>query len=276
MKDSFLKNATWSLQTALKNQAGDPGWDDYRVDPPNLNYTQVIGQIQQDVINVPYSNKTISECFALYDDYFAPQGNAVILVKNESVQTPTNDSLLMYVSVIPRSDDWGKNLWALENGTGNWVALSPEEPVTAWFLGPPMYEVSSCLVQPLDVTTTSCRFEYSPWIMIIICSLNFIKALVMVCVWILRRWQYRERQDAQKEILYTLGDAIASFMRNQDSTTKNMCLASKDDFLSRRTWKSRLVKAHPSPSQEPREWNYDSRRWMAAASLKRWLILLSM
>ncbi|KAK3940285.1 hypothetical protein QBC46DRAFT_459091 [Diplogelasinospora grovesii] len=240
VKDSFLDNCAWSLETAERNRHGDPGWNETRVNPPELNYTQVIQGIQRDALSLPYVKKNVTECFDLYADYFAPQGNAVILVKNASIQTPTNDSLLMYVSVVPRWDDWGKNLWALGNGTGRLVALSPPEPVTEWFLGPPRYEVSSCLVQPLRTTASSCRFEFSPQIMIIICSLNCTKALVMLSIFFLRSWQDPKRQESQKE-------------REPDTTTENMCLAPKDDFLPTRTWKNRLVKKDPSPSQDARE-----------------------
>jgi hypothetical protein len=92
----------------------------------------------------------------------------------------------------------------------------------------------------------------------------------------LRQWQAKEQQASQKEVLYTLGDAIASFMREPDPTTENMCLATRDDFLSKRTWKNRLVKQHPKSTQEPRAWKDEPRWWIAAASLKRWIVLLLM
>jgi hypothetical protein len=36
----------------------------------------------------------------------------VIVAKNQSVQAQSNDSLLIFASVIPRSDNWAKNGWA--------------------------------------------------------------------------------------------------------------------------------------------------------------------
>lgn len=275
VKDSFLDGADFSLSTAEINRGADAGWNESRVNPPD-DYTKIISDMRRDALSMPYLNKTVSECFDLYDDYFAPQGNVLIFVKNQTVQTPPEDSLLMYVSIIPRSDGWGKNMWALGNGTGAFVALSPPKPVTEWFLGPPHYEVSRCLVQPPALLATQCRFEYSPWIMWVVCSLNLIKALVMLFIWAFRRWQAKALVDEKKEVLYTLGDAISSFMRVPDEKTQNMCLATKHDFTTKRTWRNRLVKEPVSTSQEPREFKVESKRWMAAASLRRWIVLISM
>ena len=228
-------------------------------------------------MNGAYKDRNLSSCFGLYDDYWQPQGNAVILVRNESVQSPPDDSLLMYVSVIPRLDDWAKNMWALENGTHDWVAISPSQPITSWFVGPNRYQVSHCLIQPPDQIQTRCRFEYSPPIMFTICFMNFIKAFIMLTIWILRRWQepHKQNEDPREtEVIYTLGDAISSFMRFPDETTVDMGLATKYDFLRRRSWESRLVKRAPNPSSEPREYKPVVKQWRSAVSLKRWLVAL--
>jgi hypothetical protein len=223
-----------------------------------------------------YQFQNVSTCFDTYNDYWSAQANVVVLVKNQSVQASTNDTLLIFVSIIPRSDDWAKNMWALANGTGEFVALSPPTPVTEWFLGPPRYEVDYCLVQAPVLTTQRCNFEYSPQIMAVVCILNLTKTLVMLCVWFIRKWQSTDYRNQDKGVLYTLSDAIASFMRRPDLTTVNMCLATKYDFLSKRTWKNRLVKELPTPSQDAREWKEVRRRWMSAASHRRWFNLLFM
>lgn len=69
----------------------------------------------------------------------------------------------------------------------------------------------------------------------------------------MKKWQSKKPGDSQKVVLYTLCDAIASFMREPDETTKDMCLATRDDFRSRRALKNRLIREDPTPSQEPRE-----------------------
>jgi hypothetical protein len=281
VKDSFMHKASWNIFTAEKNRAGDISWDEGRVNPTHINgklanYTDVILRMQQDAISMPYQRLNISDCFKLYDDYWAPQGNALIFVGNQSVQTPKDDSLLMYVSIIPRSDDWAKNMWALGNGTGQFTVTQPPQPVTCWLLGPPHYSVSHCLVQPLrpESAAARCRFEYSPPIMFTICFLNFLKAGVMLVIWLLRRWQNQERHDADKEILYTLGDAISSFMRRPDETTRHMGLATKWDFMSKRSLSKRLVKQAPQPPAAPRSFQDEKYPWWHAASYNQWFVLL--
>ncbi|KAH9230485.1 hypothetical protein K456DRAFT_55561 [Colletotrichum gloeosporioides 23] len=279
IKDSFLANSTWSLTTAEANRAGDWGWNDTRVNPTNLDYEQIIRGMQQNASS--YQEMNVSDCFALYDDYWQPQGNVLVLVKNQSVQTPPDDSLLMYVSIVPRSDDWGKNMWALGNGTGRFIAQSPPKPVTVWYLGPKHYEVARCLVQPPNELHTKCRFEYSPPIMFTICIMNFIKAFIMICIWYLRKWQDRKQHRKAKEVLYTLGDAVASFMRDPCEQTKDLGLSTKSDFLTTRKWKDRLVKQTPvilkeTTNREAKEFSPTAKQWRSAASLKRWVILLCM
>lgn len=245
------------------------------MNPPELDYSSIIKCIQDSVFNSTYEERNVSDCFELYDDYWQPQGNAVILVANQSLQTPANDSLLIYVTVVPRMDDWTKNMWAIGNGTGQFLATSPDYPVIDWYLGPKRYKVSRCLVQPPESIDTRCRFEYSPPIMITVCVLNFVKALVMMFIWAWRKRQDPLHQDLLKEHIYTLGDAISSFMRTPEERTRDMCLATKHDFIHRRTWKNLFVKQQPDPSRESRPWAADPRFWMQAASGRRWSILLT-
>lgn len=266
-----MDGAVFNLTTAEINRGTDSGWNESRVNPV-ANYAEIISEMRRDAKSAPYLNQTLSQCFDIYDDYFAPQGNVLVFVKNQSVQTPADDSLLMYVSVVPRSDGWGKNMWALGNGTGAWTVKSPPKPVTEWYLGPPHYEVSHCLVQSPALLTTQCRFEYSPWIMWVVCCLNLVKALVMLFIWLLRKWQDDKREKLDEQVLYTLGDTIASFMRTPDEKTRNMCLATRYDFLNKRTWRSRFVK----PPQQPRAFQPKKMRWFSAASPRRWVVLMVM
>jgi hypothetical protein len=183
----------------------DPGWSESRVSPPSINATEVIQQMQKDVLTVPYQNLSVTSCFARYADYFQPQVNVVILVKNESVQTPSNDSLLLQVTINHRSDDWAMNLWAAGNGTHQFLLNEPTDNVTTWFLGPPRYEVRYCLaVQPASLSKI-CRFECCPWTIVTVCALNFFKAGKMLIIWRLRRWQEKERHVAKEQVCTLLG-----------------------------------------------------------------------
>ncbi|KAK2597351.1 hypothetical protein QQS21_006048 [Conoideocrella luteorostrata] len=280
VKDSFVSGSPFNLTTAMNNRAGDPGWDEYRVNPDHIDYASVFTDLQRDCHT--YKQMNISSCFELYDDYWKPQGNALILVRNRTVQSPSDDSLLMYVYVVPRWDDWGKNMWALGNSTREYVAqLRLSQQVTHWYLGPPRYEVSSCLVQDPSSIELTCRFEYSPHILITVCLMNLAKLLIMLWAWFARRRETNSNKSANSnkpeslEILYTLGDAIASFMKVPDPTTRNMCLATKDDFLRTKpslcSWRSRT----PKPSTEPRLFRNEPKFWMQAASMTRWVVLIA-
>lgn len=273
VKDSFLTGSPFNLTTATNNGADDPGWDYSHVNPDYVNYLTTFSDIQREAST--YKEMNISSCFDLYDDYWKPQGNVIILVKNETVQSPSADSLLMYVYVVPRWDDWGKNLWALSNGTGKFVAQSsPSQPVTNWYLGPPRYEVSRCLVQDPTQINLSCRFQYSPHILVTICLMNFVKAAIMLWAWVARRRDAKATEPVGSQTLYTLGDAIASFMRVPDRTTTDMCLATKEDF-SRKRPRVCFGKMPPKPTDSPREFRNEPKIWMQAASTTRWIILIA-
>ncbi|KAH6889399.1 hypothetical protein B0T10DRAFT_606713 [Thelonectria olida] len=273
VKDSFLDGASFDFATARTRQSGDPGWDDFRVDPDYINYTDVFLGVQKNAST--YQRLNLTACFELYDDYWKPQGNVIVQVENTTLQTPTNDSLLLFAYIVPRWDDWGKNMWALGNGTGKFVAQSPTHPVTEWYLGLPHYRVSSCLVQDPDTIKLTCRFQYSPQILITVCLMNFVKAGIMLWIWESRRKEKHDSGSIDAQPLYTLGDAIASFMRRPDPTTIDMGLATKYDFLRpRKPWFS-LHSKDPELNREPREFRKQSMFWMQAASVKRWAILVS-
>ncbi|KAI0534992.1 hypothetical protein GGR58DRAFT_515688 [Xylaria digitata] len=213
-----------NLSTAERNRQGDPAWDNYKANP-RQNYQRIIADIQSNVTHVLYDAKNASACYALYDDYWAVQGNAVVFVKNETAQQNKNDSLLLYVS---------------------FVAFSPPPSVTTWFLGPPRYEVSRCLiqVQPPKATANRCRLLYSA---------HILKTDER------RREALRGEGDTRptesitaprEATLVTLGDAVASFMRKADKATKNMCLVTKHDIIN------------------------ENIRWMSVVTRKQWSCLI--
>ncbi|KAI0378510.1 hypothetical protein F5Y04DRAFT_272481 [Hypomontagnella monticulosa] len=284
VKNSFITGASWNLTVAERNRKGAAAWDEARVNPPQ-DYHKVISDIQQEAMRGSYERKNTSDCFSLYDDYWAPQGNAVIFVKNDT-SPPEDGSLLMYVGIVPRWDCWAKNMWAVSNGSMAFKAVSPSSPVTNWLLGPPKYQVSHCLVQPPNTAAGRCGFQFSTYIMYTVCVFNFVIGSTMVSVWVYRRrmkrgeniWTQRQDVDHGSDPscvgLSTLGDAIASFMRYPDNTTANMCLATKHDFESKGT--GRHDNKQWEPPKHPREWKATPRRWFTAVSWKQWSGLLFM
>ncbi|KAL6718922.1 hypothetical protein ACLMJK_003157 [Lecanora helva] len=288
VNDAFLSDGSWNLTAAEVRGSSDPGlsW----VTPNNSTYgwripvmtpEETIATIQNNASKGLYTKMDANQCFLRYNDYFAALGNVVVVTSNQSVQGQVNDSLLIYASIIPNSDDWAKNQWATANGTKVETAARTQQPksfpISTWYLGPGYYVADYCLVQPPATTADRCRFEYAPGIMVTICIINLVKVCVMLSVWWarLRNNDYGRisRRFQESSVLYTLGDAVASFMQEPDETTKSMCLATRYDFQRKRDLKFRphLVK---EPSTAPRPWTTQRQFWNSAASWKRWAVLL--
>lgn len=312
VKDSFLNDTTWSLETSQENATGPSYWawtKDGRVNPPDWNTTAIIAGMQKQAVNSssPYLYANISTCFDTYNDYFSPQGNVLIYVKNQSLQSPPTNSLLLYVSVVPRYDDWPKNLWALQRDelTTSGALARDVKPgsVTQWSVGVAYYEVDHCLMQQPPYTEQRCQLQYSPAIMWVVCSFNLIKGLVVLTVWVSSetacRWprmgkqrkpnhptdpETVSREKHEKTPLYTLGDAIASFMRYPDGTTANMCLASRENFhekrISRWFWdmvpKRMLERTPESTVVYEGRWKPRATQWRHAVSLRSWILFLGL
>ncbi|KAI1130524.1 hypothetical protein F5Y10DRAFT_235421 [Nemania abortiva] len=293
VNDSFLSGAGWDLATAVRNRGSDPGWNEHETKPPNVTYESLIEDMQKDVMNGLYEMKNVSECYEIYEDYWAvTQGNVVVVAKNGSNTQSENSSLLLYTFVAPRYDNYAKDLWAVENGTGGYLSFSPSPPpITTIYLGPPHYEASYCLVQFVAPTPNRCRLEYSTHILYAVTTLNFLKLLALFFVWFSRKKAERRRKTKTEEwgvvveteervlerkeaILSTLGDAIQSFMQEPDETTKNMCLATKYDFIQKNTLFKRQGKEESEPLVHPRKWNMSQRRWMSAATWPQWTCLI--
>ncbi|KAI1326707.1 hypothetical protein F5Y16DRAFT_421676 [Xylariaceae sp. FL0255] len=283
VKNSFLTGAGWNLTTAELNRGADAGWNNSAVNPL-WDYQSIISGIQNDTAHSLYEYKNASDCFAFYEDYWSVQGNGVVLVNNETIQD-NEDSLLLYVGIVPRYDNYAKNNWASNNGSGERIAFySPPDssgPVTTWYVGPPHYEVSHCLVQTPEATDIRCRIEYSTHILYAVLILNFFKILIILVIWFTRNREEKRHKargeewgdlSARETPMSTLGDAIALFMRDPDPTTKGMCLATKHDFG--RCILPRKESPRQDSSIKPREYKPQRRRWMSAVTRKQWSSLV--
>ncbi|PVH86401.1 hypothetical protein DL98DRAFT_602140 [Cadophora sp. DSE1049] len=232
-------SSSWNLIAAASRGLGDPGWS------------------------------WVTEGHPVHLATLSSSPRMTLVPPNSNSQIP---------SIVPNSDGWAKNQWAIENGTQSSTrprARPPSSPIATWYLGPGFYEVDSCYVQPPATTEDRCSFEYSSQIMITVCVLNFLKTCTMLVVWWMRKYQWAARPDPEKNVLYTLGDAIQSFIRVPETKTAGMCLATKENFLRRRTRETRWTKPELKLSNRPREWQERKRFWAAAASPRRWTILIS-
>lgn len=280
VKNSFLDGAPFDVDRAQQRSSGDWSFtDDNRINPPD-DYERVFEDIRTAALNEtsPYTRYNVSACFDYYDGYFTPEGNGLIFVKNESVQLPADDSLLIWVSVIPRTDDWAKNLWAISNGSFPVIGhlQSPAKPVNRWFVGKPHYEVDYCLLQRVPWTEQKCRLQYAPWILAIVCIFNMVKLLTISGIWFTSRRARRRREHAP---LATIGDAIQSFMQFPDPETRGMCLSTWRDF-QKPLWvpwrRARRDPAYKKGLREPQLWVERSHRWWSSVGPRNWIAFILM
>lgn len=111
------------------------------------------------------------------------------------------------------------------------------------------HPIDYCIVQEVD---DECMLQFCLPIMLVVIICNLIKTACMICVVL----------GEISQPLVTVGDAIASFLREPDPHTKNVCLAGKDVFRQRgRQWQGK-----------PLTWKTERHRWFRAASITRWLV----
>ena len=111
-------------------------------------------------------------------------------------------------------------------------------------------EVSRCRS---EITEEKCKVQFSLGIMITVICCNLVKACAMIMTVV------RSREPT----LVTLGDAIDSFLRISDPTTREICFA--DRRYIDREWRHRKRTG-------PRQWKQKRvQRWWNSVSKTRWI-----
>lgn len=113
------------------------------------------------------------------------------------------------------------------------------------------YPVEYCLAEK---AMPRCKIQFEPTIAYVVTSLNFFKVVLMLYIALC----------INEEPLITMGDAVNSFLTENDPTTKDMCLASMRD----------IVKA--TYRAGPRQWNDERVKWKDVTSKIRRFIVLAM
>ncbi|KAL3455602.1 hypothetical protein BJX64DRAFT_297452 [Aspergillus heterothallicus] len=132
---------------------------------------------------------------------------------------------------------------------------------------PDSYPVNHCMALRTEET---CQLFFSPPICIVVLGCNLIKLLCTLFA----------LRDGRKDVLLTIGDAIASFLARPDRHTEGACLLSKPlvDKLThgweRKRRKKREIAANPVdcgllPLRLP-----SPKRWFQAVSRARWVCTL--
>lgn len=205
---------------------------------------------------------------------------------------PRSSLLTNFTTIEGPGSDWGLNSdwmcssWALPGLRSSFACtetfLMPYNKT--WTLGNNSgFKVDHCLA--LDngkIMNNACALRFSPVILIIVTALNLFKCVCIGSTVYLhwhdsytphasrgmrhkgRSYQNISEQKRNLRHLVTLGDAIASFLDEEDKHTKHMDLFAKRDF----------VKGWPLPHRNRERTHPRPTCWFRAASTLRWCTTL--
>ena len=205
-----------------------------------------------------YKDLTPLECLRAYSsDFVSDHRNLLLITKYSSNTTDNNTILEMSTSAGNASLPSGwRSTYDLDASLVK--GYDPSDLPANLTRGLPwqvnltttgVVEIAGCKG---EITDEKCKVQFSLGIMIIVICCNFVKACCMITAVV------RSREPT----LVTLGDAIDSFLRVPDSTTKGMCFADRQYIA--REWKlGRRAK--------PTKWEKNGvQRWWTSAGWARW------
>jgi hypothetical protein len=158
---------------------------------------------------------------------------------------------------------WATNgsLWNASEITGpaDWTCTTDEiyqgkcsastalKKSSEWTILPENYQIDHCLVSEANA---NCKLQYSSTILYAVITCNAIKFLAILIHFLL----------ADEPILVTIGDAVASFLKEPDTTTNHNCLRTTNDqrrdyyvpaktWLWQNDWKPRIWRSNPKRVQ---------------------------
>lgn len=190
-------------------------------------------------------------CLAAYaTNYQSAYGSVMLISDGSSLNLSDYDVLQLHNQTVVKNAGWDPYLWICED-------IAPKESCSThlgdisahaddWrVLGG--HHVDYCLVESFSQT---CRLECSFPLSMTIIITNLIKALIIA----LAAYYLRDHP------LLTTGDAVASFIKRPDETSKGMSL---------------LAKATLHSAGEAMEYNRTPKRWGTAVSPRRWWLCIS-
>ena len=120
-------------------------------------------------------------------------------------------------------------------------------------------KVEYCLSQTIE---EKCNLALNEPVIGVVLAFNLLKCLMMFYIICLMK--------AAPQTLLTVGDSIASFLRQKDETTKDLCLMNRKDLTE---WKNSINGTTPKPKTllaPPR------RRWNYVVGASRWVCLIAL
>ncbi|KAK6591892.1 hypothetical protein H4I96_12169 [Botrytis cinerea] len=183
-----------------------------------------------------YIRLEYKQCEMIYDrKYVTGNGDVYLMIPDLFYKVDFDEN----GSVASNKTIDMKNYWVDTRGNSTGYSVGKKvswkstyvliDPITdLYYYGP----INSCYT---ETRIEQCKVKFSVLLMIVVIACNLIKA---ICMGFAARY-------VEKSPLVTLGDAIASFLRTPDPTTKGLCLVSKKD-IQNHIWNGPL---------RPRQWN---------------------
>ncbi|PUU77998.1 hypothetical protein B9Z19DRAFT_1127492 [Tuber borchii] len=197
------------------------------------------------------------ECAKAYNtDFVSDRRNLFLITKNSSNATHNNTVLDM--DCISSSGTAPTSWMCIDShpsgrrcDTNKLVAnLTSGLPWRIYCYKAGVVEIAGC---KSEITDGKCKVQFSLGIMIVVICCNLVKACCMITAVV------RSREPT----LVTLGDAIDSFLRVPDSTTKGMCFADRQYIA--RDWKL-------GRRARPTKWEKNGvQRWWTSPGGGRWV-----
>lgn len=216
------------------------------------------------------ANLTNTDCIAAYGTSFVSSYNNVLAVTsargNVSNYTVFDQNQVTYDLVD--GADQPPYFWICEDVTKDWMMGTCDVPTarqnaTNWTLNGA--KIDYCLA---EITPSHCKLQFSLQILVTVILMNACKSACMF----LTLWRQKDAT------LVTVGDAMTSFLDHPDERTKGRCLMSKVDvYKGPLRWRVRGTRNRPNTN--PPAITYYApmrRRWFAGASIKRWVITMSL
>lgn len=198
-----------------------------------------------------------SACVKAYATAFQSTYGSLILVTGNF--TPADHFDLVYTQSI-----FTTNVAVVGASGYNWICEDLEHHEYAWQYTPCItslpevqarvaennwtvggYKPEYCLVEE---PTPHCKLQYSLYLVVIVIAFNIVKAIVLCYV----------AFTSKDSPLLTTGDAVSSFLRTPDQSSRGMCLLPMESVRQ--------------PAKYRRTMTFDAkpRRWRSAISRRRW------
>jgi len=231
----------WEIDKASLNFEGD--FDNYEY------YYQAIQDtlLDEQYLNVSrFENISATECFGRYTSPFIRAGNGFAIVTTDGSYNKYNNSSLLDVDGGSGELDFGPAF--ITNISCKFTLIWGCVSRFSFHL-----HFADCLS---EISPERCKVQLNQNIMHIVIACNVLKtSLMFMVLW----WM-------NYETIVTIGDAIETFIRKPDLTTKDCCLMASRSV--KRLWKT----SEPRESQRYKLGSKD--RWYSVISGKRWLFSL--